>query len=72
MKNGTPNVLDTHLVAGCAEWEQPNGTSGKPDEALQALEHAKKMKTGQESFSEEEWKAYHQQAIEAVAWLNSY
>ncbi|MEM1326308.1 MAG: tetratricopeptide repeat protein [Bacteroidota bacterium] len=41
--------------------------SGKPDEALKALKYAKEMKMGNESFSETEWKTYHQQAIEAAA-----
>ncbi|MEN0051440.1 MAG: tetratricopeptide repeat protein [Bacteroidota bacterium] len=41
--------------------------TGKPNEALKALNSAKKMNIGKESFSEEEWKAYHQEAAEAVA-----
>lgn len=40
--------------------------SGKPDEALKALNNAKKLKVGKESFSQAEWKTYHQQAKEAV------
>lgn len=40
---------------------------GKPSEALKALDTAKKLEIGKESFSEEEWKNYHQQAREAVA-----
>ncbi|MEM8523800.1 MAG: tetratricopeptide repeat protein [Bacteroidota bacterium] len=40
---------------------------GKPTEALKALDTAKTLKEGKESFSEEEWKTYHQQAVEAVA-----
>ncbi|MEL6720613.1 MAG: tetratricopeptide repeat protein, partial [Bacteroidota bacterium] len=40
---------------------------GKPTEALKALDTAKTLTIGKESFSEEEWNDYHKQAVEAVA-----
>jgi tetratricopeptide (TPR) repeat protein len=40
--------------------------SGEPDKALEALKSAKELKIGRESFSEAEWKSYHQQAVEAA------